>query len=141
MLKQAQMTKRPVSDLKVSGFFVYNGQRLFIRRKVCRASNDKIDKVKYMALKLSTTCFWDVDVRELNKEKDKFFIISRVLEYGMMRDVVNLLSEYDSEEIAEVVKRSRIIGLATANFWSLILNIPRSEITRCLEQANFHHGR
>ncbi|MDI9366777.1 MAG: hypothetical protein QM445_00330 [Thermotogota bacterium] len=82
-----------------------------------------------------------MDVRELNKEKDKFFIISRVLEYGMMRDVVNLLSEYDSEEIAEVVKRSRIIGLATANFWSLILNIPRSKITRCLEQANFHHGR
>ncbi len=62
----------------------------------------KLIKVKYMALKLSTTCFWDVD-DEGNKER-QFFIISRVLEYGMMRDVVNLLSEYDSEEIAEVVK-------------------------------------
>ncbi len=94
-----------------------------------------------MALKLRSTCFWDVDIKKVDKEKDKFFIISRILEYGTMEDVVSLLSEYDSEEIAEVVKRSRIIGRATANFWGLILNIPRSEITRCLEQANFHHGR
>jgi len=95
-----------------------------------------------MALNLRNTCFWDVDIRELDKEKDKFFIISRVLEYGTMEDVINLLSEYDSDEIACVVKRSRIIGSATANFWSLILNISRSEITRCLEAANSHqrHG-
>jgi len=92
-----------------------------------------------MALNLRKTCFWDVDVRELNKERDKHFIISRVLEYGTIEDVVNLLSEYDSAEIAGVVRGSRIIGRATANFWSLILNIPRSEITRCLEAADYHH--
>jgi len=94
-----------------------------------------------MALKLRTTCFWDVDFRKLDREKDKFFIISRVLEYGTMEDVVNLLSEYDSAEIAQVVRRSRIIGRATANFWGLILNIPRSEIIRCLEPADSHHKR
>lgn len=94
-----------------------------------------------MALNLRNTCFWDVDVKELDKEKDKFFIISRVLEYGTMEDVVNLLSEYDSAEIAGVVRRSRITGRVTANFWSLILNIPRSEITRCLEAGNSHQRR
>ncbi len=94
-----------------------------------------------MALKLRTTCFWDVDIMKMDKEKDKFFIISRILEYGTMEDVVSLLSEYDSEEIVEVVKRSRIIGRATANFWGLVLNIPRSEITRCLEPEDFHLRR
>ncbi len=94
-----------------------------------------------MALKLRNTCFWDVDSRKLDREKDKFFIISRVLEYGTMEDVVNLLSEYDLAEIAQVVRRSRIIGRATANFWGLILNIPRSEIIRCLEPADFHRKR
>ncbi len=94
-----------------------------------------------MALNLRNTCFWDVDVKELDKEKDKFFIISRVLEYGTMEDVVNLLSEYDSAEIAGVVRRSRIIGRVTANFWSLILNIPRSEMTKCLEAGNSHQRR
>ena len=111
------------------------------RNEVCQVSNDKIDMVKCMALKLRTTCFWDVDFRKLDREKDKFFIISRVLEYGTMEDVVNLLSEYDSAEIAQVVRRSRIISRATANFWGLILNIPRSEIIRCLEPADFHRKR
>ena len=78
---------------------------------------------------------------KMDKEKDKFFIISRILEYGTMEDVVSLLSEYDSEEIVEVVKRSRLIGRATANFWGLVLNIPRSEITRCLEPEDFHLRR
>ncbi|WP_121526651.1 DUF6922 domain-containing protein, partial [Mesotoga sp. HF07.pep.5.2.highcov] len=108
---------------------------------VCKTSNDRIDMVKYMALKLRTTCFWDVDIMKMDKEKDKFFIISRILEYGTMEDVVSLLSEYDSEEIVEVVKRSRIIGRVTANFWGLVLNIPRSEITRCLEPEDFHLRR
>jgi len=94
-----------------------------------------------MALELRTTCFWDVDIKKLDREKDKFFIISRVLEYGTMEDVVSLLSEYDSAEIAQVVRRSRIIGRPTANFWRLILDIPKSEIIRCLELAEYHHKR
>jgi len=95
--------------------------------------------VNCMALKLRTTCFWDVDIKKLDREEDKFFIISRVLEYGTMEDVLNLISEYDSQEIAQVVRRSRIIGRPTANFWSLILDIPKSEIARCLAPTDFHH--
>lgn len=111
------------------------------RSDVCQTSSDRINLVIYMALNLRTTCFWDVDLSKLDREKDKFFIISRVLEYGTMEDVVNLLSEYASTEIAQVVRKSRIIGRATANFWGLILNIPRSEIVRCLEPADYHHKR
>ncbi len=44
-----------------------------------------------MVSNLREYMFLDVDVKELDKEKDKFFIISRVLEYGTMEDVVNLL--------------------------------------------------
>ncbi len=97
--------------------------------------------VKCMALELRTTCFWDVDIKKPDREKDKFFIISRVLEYGTMEDVVSLLSEYDSAEIAQVVRRSRIIDRPTANFWRLILDIRKSEIIRCLEPAEYHHKR
>ncbi len=52
------------------------------------------------------TCFWDVDKEKIDKEKNKDFIISRVLEYGTIDDVRNLMENYTKKEIAETVKKS-----------------------------------
>lgn len=84
-----------------------------------------------LSLAFRNTCFWDVDKEKIDKEKNKNFIISRVLEYGTIDDVRNLMKNYTKNEIAEIVEKSFNISKKTANFWGLILNIPKEKINVC----------
>lgn len=77
------------------------------------------------------TCFWDVDKEKIDKEKNKDFIISRVLEYGTIDDVRNLMENYTKKEISETVKKSFNISKKTANFWGLLLNISKEKMNVC----------
>ena len=43
--------------------------------------------------------FWDVDVNSLNVQKDQFFIIERVMNYGLWQDFVELIQFYGKETV------------------------------------------
>ncbi len=80
---------------------------------------------------LRNTSFWDVDKGSLDLNRDREFIISRVLEYGTMDDLKVLLELYDRSDIEEAVKTTNSLSRITANFWSKMLSIPSEEINSC----------
>ncbi len=85
----------------------------------------------------TSRCFWDVDINKLDIQKNKDFIISRVLEHGILKDIHELKKEYSSEEIKKVVKNTKNISRKTATFWANILNIPLKEVKVCSKQQQF----
>ena len=82
-------------------------------------------------------CFWDVDASKLDIIKDKNFIIARVLEYGVMKQIKELRNIYSDNEIKYVVKNSRNISKRVATFWSTILDIPVEEVYACSQQNSY----
>ncbi len=80
---------------------------------------------------LRNTSFWDVDKGSLDLNRDREFIISRVLEYGTMDDLKVLLKLYDRSDIEEAVKATNSLSRITANFWSKMLSISSEEINSC----------
>lgn len=51
--------------------------------------------------------FWDVDVNELDFEKDRFYIIEKVMNYGVWSDFLELLKFYGKDTIKnEIIKSS-----------------------------------
>lgn len=77
--------------------------------------------------------FWDVDFKDLGKEKNKKFIIERILEFGEISDFEELKKIYHLEEIVSVLKESRNLSFKSANFYALILKVNRSEVL-CLQK-------
>lgn len=65
------------------------------------------------------TLFWDVDTEALNPEKDWYFIIERILEYGDIEDFEWLKKNYPSEKIRYILKTSRVLSKKTLNFLKL----------------------
>ena len=63
------------------------------------------------------------------------YIVERIIEFGDDRAISWLGKAFKPEEIAEVVKSSRRISPNTANLWSLVLDIPKEEIT-CLSKPS-----
>ncbi len=69
--------------------------------------------------------FPSYEVERLNLEEDEKLIITRVLNYGVWRDIKWLYSVYTEEDIKEVLLNpSRGVWFPKVlNFWETVLNI------------------
>ncbi len=76
--------------------------------------------------------FWDVNISSLDKSKDAFFVIERILQFGDLEHINWLFSNYDNQLIQEVIKNSRALSPKIVNYWRIVLNI-RGKI-KCLQK-------
>jgi len=69
--------------------------------------------------------FWSYDIKSLDLERDKDYIITQVLNYGTWDEVKWLFKIYSESEIKKVVKNpSRGVWFEKVlNFWATIFNI------------------
>ncbi len=69
--------------------------------------------------------FWSYDIKTLDFDRDKDYIISQVLNYGTWDDVRWLKKTYPDDEIKKVIKNpSRGIWFEKVlNYWCTIFNI------------------
>lgn len=72
--------------------------------------------------------FWDVDPEKLDWERNRRFIIERVLVRGGMKDVQQIFKQYTTSQIVRSVKESRDLDAVTHNFCSNYFGIPKSEM-------------
>jgi hypothetical protein len=67
--------------------------------------------------------FWDVNPDSLDLEKNKKYIIHRVLDYGLLSDWRLLYSYYGIEEISRNAVKIRDLDKKSASFISTLSNI------------------
>jgi hypothetical protein len=85
-------------------------------------------KVKKGDFPFSKFLFWDSSLENIDTEKNKKYIIGRVMTRGLLKDFYFLLQLYSTEEIITALKKSRILDKKTANFCSLYFKIPLTEL-------------
>jgi Family of unknown function (DUF6922) len=66
--------------------------------------------------------FWDTEPDRLDLQKNRDYIVERVLELGDDRAVRWLFSKYSRSEIKEVLARDPKISRKSFRYWSLVLN-------------------
>lgn len=77
--------------------------------------------------------FWEIDFDNLNLKRSKFYILKRILEFGDQKAVRWMFETFKKSDIREALKRSRGYSQKSANFWALILNVPKREVV-CLKK-------
>ncbi|HAJ44833.1 MAG: hypothetical protein UV53_C0015G0013 [Candidatus Azambacteria bacterium GW2011_GWE1_42_9] len=82
--------------------------------------------------------FWSYDIKTINFDRDKDYVISQVLNYGTWDDIKWLKEIYSDEEIKEIVKNpGRGVWFEKVlNFWTTIFNIRLKKDVR--EKAIFN---
>ena len=73
---------------------------------------------------LSKHLFWDIDIKDISLDKNKNFIIQRVLEYGFMCDWDLIKRWYGIAEIGEIACQFRSLDPRALSFLVNITNIP-----------------
>jgi hypothetical protein len=70
--------------------------------------------------------FWDYPIKNIDLEKNKNFIIERVLSRGLLQDFYYLIQIYTAEIICNAVSNSKSLDKKTINFCSHYFKIPIS---------------
>lgn len=78
--------------------------------------------------------FWDVDLKDIDAKKNSSFIIGRILEYGDVNDVKWMLKNFKIARIKQVLFKKKDLSPKSANYWALILRVPKSKIL-CLKTS------
>lgn len=65
--------------------------------------------------------FWDVDIKNLDINKYRSFVIERALEKGRMDLLSWIFSTYAISDILDVVSNSQSISSSTKLLWSKVL--------------------
>lgn len=74
---------------------------------------------------------WSADVKNLNLEKDKIYIIHQVLMYGDLKEIAWLFKVYSKKEISDVFKGSPMKIYSPQAFYfikNIILNLKKKSL-------------
>lgn len=79
---------------------------------------------------LSSSLFWDVDISEIDDEKNKRFIIQRVLERGTHNDWILINKKYTLQGIVQEAMQMRYLEPKALSYVAIMGNVPKEEF-RC----------
>ena len=71
--------------------------------------------------------FWDVEISDLDMDKDKLWIINRVLEYGLYNDWLLIKKQYGVKQIANKALMMRDLSKKTVSFLSALAGISKDK--------------
>lgn len=72
--------------------------------------------------------FWDINIDELDINKNKRYIISRILNYSNDNAAKWMFNTYSPDDILDVAKNSRNLTLKAALFLKNIYDLDESEM-------------
>lgn len=82
---------------------------------------------------ISPTVFWDVPIEEIDFDKDRYFIIPRVFNYGSFEEIADIIVCYGKGYVKEMLLSStelNIIGLENS---SVFMGIQEKQF-KCYER-------
>lgn len=72
--------------------------------------------------------FWDCHLADIDLQKNKVYVIERVVTRGQMNDFNLLLTLYPPEEIVMALTKTKALDAKTAHFCSWYFNIPPTQL-------------
>jgi hypothetical protein len=75
---------------------------------------------------ISKRVFWDIDYDSLDYSKDRFYIIEKVMNYGLWNDFIELVKFYGKETIKKEIVQSSYLKKDVLNFLCLYLDLKPS---------------
>ncbi len=77
---------------------------------------------------LSPALFWDVDVSNLDWDKHKQLILSRVIERGNYKELQDITAHYGIQETRDIIKKIAWLDKRDMAFVHIYFNIPLNEL-------------
>ena len=84
--------------------------------------------------------FWDVDFDKLIMRRHRSYVLRRILDHGDQEAVAWMRRNFDGSEIRQCVTSARDLSRKSANYWALVLDVPRERL-RCLNRRSLQEPK
>ena len=84
--------------------------------------------------------FWDVEFEKIDLERKGVYVLRRILNYGDEKAVAWMYKNFKKSEIKNSLANFRGYSQKSANYWALILKMPREEVL-CLKKRSSKEPR
>jgi hypothetical protein len=78
---------------------------------------------------ISKRVFWDVNHQSLDYQKERLFIIDRVMNYGLWEDFVAVMRYYGKQVVRQEIVRSPYLKKDVLNFLCFYLDLKPSDFS------------
>ncbi len=78
--------------------------------------------------------FWEIKFPDLDIQKSRVYFLRRILECGDEKAIAWLWRNFKKSEIKDFLIKYRGLSQKSANYWAVVLNIPRKKV-RCLNRS------
>ena len=86
-----------------------------------------MNKSDITIMQFSPHLFWDVEREKIDFNKNKKWLIHRVLEYGLLKDWVLISEYYGIKEIAQTAINFKDLDKKSISFISVLSEIPKEK--------------
>ncbi len=76
--------------------------------------------------------FWDTEFEKIILENRRIYVLKRILEYGDKKAVAWMRRNFTTTEMKNALVTFRGYSQKSANYWAIILDMPREKIP-CLK--------
>ncbi|MEW5768079.1 MAG: hypothetical protein AB1797_10745 [bacterium] len=84
--------------------------------------------------------FWEVEFKNIDLQKRRVYVLRRILEYGDEQAVAWMWNNFKKSEIKNVLSNFRGYSQKSANYWALILDVPKKKVL-CLKKPSSKEPR
>ncbi len=85
--------------------------------------------------------FWDVEFEKIEPANSKAFVLRRILNYGDEEAVAWMYKNFHPSEVRQCLSDFRGYSQKSANYWALILDVPREEVLCLKKRSSKEPGR
>ncbi|MFH0764495.1 MAG: hypothetical protein V1927_05775 [Candidatus Omnitrophota bacterium] len=78
--------------------------------------------------------FWDTDFKSIAPDKNRIYILRRILEYGNLKAVNWMFNNFKIAEIKNALSNFRGYSQKSANFWAVMLDVKKEDV-KCLSRS------
>jgi len=86
---------------------------------------------------LSKEVFWNCDINKFDYQKDKKYIIERIIEAGLENDEIIMWKLYDYEEIKNIALNMENLRKDIVTYMSFVLKVKEKEF-KCYKKMPWH---
>jgi hypothetical protein len=90
-------------------------------------------------MQFSPHLFWDVEREKIDFNRNKKWLVHRVLEYGLLKDWVLVSKYYGIEEIAQITIQFKELDKKSISFISVLSKIPKEKFL-CYNTTQLNPG-
>jgi hypothetical protein len=78
---------------------------------------------------ISQNLFWDTDVTTIDYDKDRLYIMDKVMNYGLWSDFVAMVNYYGKEQLKKEIVKSPYLKKDVLNFLCFFLDLKPTDFT------------